>query len=226
MTPADREQLFERVVALQNVNIDHALERGRNYLMERLQECRQKTDEIGQIAVRVKQAIFKAKIARREAIALSRIKPAEDHARARMDAEAEYDELKALEEAVNVCRSTLRSADSDIRLAGSLLGVQIGLGQFRPAEGQNVAPSISEQPATTTPDPVETTAQAAEAPVNLTELLTDAAIDPRDAAQLPVEAAQSQETPKGRGSDTRPASTSTVLAEDDATGIDLASLIG
>lgn len=208
MTPDERNALFERIVALQDVKIDHALERGRNYLMDRLQDCRQRTDEIGQITVRVKRALFEAKVARRNAKALARLDPkrADDY----QQAEDSYDELKAIEEACNVARGTLRAADSDIRLAGTLLGIQIGLGQFRPGdngtipspeEAQRGAPSsdpAATAPVTDAPDEPA----AANSGIDLVGLLApEETIDARDTVP---------ERPKGAGHETRTPSTTTI----------------
>lgn len=220
MTADERNALFERLITLQDVKIDHAIERGRDYLINRLQDCRQRTDEVGQITVRVKRALFEAKVARRNAKAVAKLDPkrADDY----QASEDSYDELKALEEACNVTRSTLRAADSDIRLAGTLLGIQIGLGQFRP--GEDPAGSV---PSPSDAVPVERSAPAPthdSAGIDLVGLIApDSTIDPRDATKVPPPSSTPpRQAPKGAGADTRPASTTTI---DEDPGFNLDDLI-
>lgn len=143
MTADERNTIYDRLQYLQSVDIDHALERGKDYLVERLMDCRRRQDEVGQLAVRVKRALFTAKIARRAAIAASKLSNRPSDLVLHQHAEDAYDEMKALEESVGVCRTTLRAADSDIRLAATLLGMQIVLGQpGTPVESDTVVPVV------------------------------------------------------------------------------------
>jgi hypothetical protein len=143
MNADERNRIYERLQALQSVDIDHALERGKDYLVERLMDCRRRQDEVGQLAVRVKRALFAAKIARRAAWAAAKLSSRPGDLVTHQQAEDAYDEMKALEESVGVCRSTLRVTDSDIRLAATLLGMQIVLGQpGTPVESETVQPVV------------------------------------------------------------------------------------
>jgi hypothetical protein len=156
MTADDRDAIYERLQTLQDVDIDHAIERGKDYLIERLMDCRRRQDECGQLAVRVKRAMFAAKVARRRAKSAATLSKASSDDDVHRDAEDQYDEMKALEESVGVARATLRAADSDIRLAAGLLGMQIVLGQ----PGTPVASDVA-APVVVTPSEAAPSAEAA-----------------------------------------------------------------
>jgi hypothetical protein len=74
------------------------------------------------------------------------------------------DDLKGLDQALRVCRSNLKTTESDIRLSSHLLDLQIKLGEIRPPDPKAVPSAIAaDQPATaieglfspTPPTPVE-----------------------------------------------------------------------
>jgi len=150
MKTEEIERVYTRLHELQSVDIDHALERGRDYLIERLMDCRRRQDEAGQIAVRVKRGVFVAKVARRNALAAYRLSKTLADDTVYREAENAWDEMRALEESVSVCRATLRAADSDIRLAAGLLGMQILLGNPSSAPASDTAPPVVDVPATAT----------------------------------------------------------------------------
>ena len=158
------------------LRLDFQVERGPQYLLEQLQECRRKQDQISQLQVRIQRELAGVKRARRAAralVALNQRHPesaAFETAKADLEqAENQYDELTALRDAVAVARGTLRATDSDIRLSASLVDMQMKLGQVRPPS--DVPDAVP---------PVQTAVESQEDPNDLAVFYQDAAEEARN----------------------------------------------
>jgi hypothetical protein len=134
MDAARREEVYLRLRDLQVIDMDHAVERGPSYLLERLKQCRRQQDEVLTLSVEIKRATSKAKIASRMAKSAMAWTDQRDASRKQAlkdeyeTALSDFDELRTLEEVAAISRMNLRTADSDIRLGAQLLEQQIKLG--------------------------------------------------------------------------------------------------
>jgi hypothetical protein len=126
--------IYEELKTL-SMLIDLAPEMGPEYLLTSLADCRRRQERAVALLVEVRQARTAARRihrALRERVTLvsglegQTLKVEADEARDL------YDELTTVESCVNVVRSNLRMADSDIRLAERLVEQQRQLGSLKP----------------------------------------------------------------------------------------------
>ncbi len=120
--------------------IDTTLEKGPSALSEQLMECRRMQDRLSQYQLDVHRWYAAVKQAKRAAAAVARLSRSKGEADISkitadmelMELEGLHDDLVGLMASVSVTRQNLRSTDSDIRLAATLMGQQIQLGQVQP----------------------------------------------------------------------------------------------
>ncbi len=127
--------------------IDTTLEKGPSALSDQLMECRRMQDRLSQYQLDVHRWFAAVKQAKRAAAAVVRLnrgneaglQAVKDSADL-MELEGLYDDLVGLMASVSVTRQNLRSTDSDIRLAATLMGQQIQLGQVQPGQYKKPTP--------------------------------------------------------------------------------------
>jgi hypothetical protein len=123
--------LYQELQAM-TVSMDHATERGPQYLLTQLQECRRKADRVSQILILLSQErsnLLRARRATMAGIKLAGEASQADALRAQLEGLLDsFDEVKGLLEAVRVVRANLRITDSDIRLGAKIMEQQRQMG--------------------------------------------------------------------------------------------------
>lgn len=172
MTTERIHAIYEELKTL-TLLIDLAPEMGPEYLLEMLAECRRRQERAITLLVEVRQSRSTARRVQRALREQVPLLPSLEAAQAKAEADAArdlYDELTTLESCVNVARSNLRMADSDIRLAERLIEQQRQLGSLRPATKPatevevpssilgtvDLHPTVGAGSSTATPDEVKT----------------------------------------------------------------------